>query len=212
MFIQLDEWSFMISPSLREKTMAVRRAHILAAAAEVFAERGYHRATIKDVARAAGVSDGSIYNVFENKTALLLSLLDPLDAPTRSHDAVTDEAADETATLRAFIQRRWDAFGPETLQVLRSVMAEALVDEDLRRLFFERVLAPALAEPAPFSNPAASSPSDRAATLRMLVGAMMGLILLRLLGDEATARAWGAFPERLAELFAPHFPPSGDVG
>jgi hypothetical protein len=30
----------------------------------------------------------------------------------------------------------------------------------------------------------------------------MGLILLRLLGDEVTAQEWETFPERLAQLFS----------
>ena len=46
------------------------RERILAAAAEVFRDRGVTRATTKEIARAAGVSEGSLYNHFENKTAL----------------------------------------------------------------------------------------------------------------------------------------------
>jgi hypothetical protein len=39
--------------------------------------------------------------------------------------------------------------------------------------------------------------------LRPLVGAMMGLLLLRLLGDDVTSQHWEEFPGRLAELFSP---------
>jgi len=46
------------------------RERILAAAAQVFRDRGVTRATTKEIARAAGVSEGSLYNHFENKTAL----------------------------------------------------------------------------------------------------------------------------------------------
>lgn len=46
------------------------RERILAAAAQVFGDRGVTRATTKEIARAAGVSEGSLYNHFENKTAL----------------------------------------------------------------------------------------------------------------------------------------------
>ena len=190
--------------TLREKTRMVRRSHILQAAAKVFAERGYHRATIKDVARAAGVSDGSIYNVFENKTALLFSLLEPLGAASRPEGPISD-GSDGIAQVEGYIRQRWDAFSPETLQVLRSVLAEALVDEDLRKLFFERVVAPALDGPTAAAatgtdvNPVLAR-SDVA--LRPLVGAMMGLILLRLLGDEVTAEHWESFPMRLAQLFS----------
>ena len=48
--------------SLAGKTALLRRQHILDAATRVFAAKGFHRATIRDIAAAAGVADGSIYN------------------------------------------------------------------------------------------------------------------------------------------------------
>ncbi len=197
--------------TLREKTQDVRRAHILDAAARVFAERGYHRATIKDVARAAGVADGTIYNVFENKTALLLSLLDPLDAASTPATRPGAEGGGAAAQLEAYLQERWDAFSPETLQVLRAVLAEALVNDELRQLFFARVLAPALDGPTAAAT-AMDGGADAGVALRPLVGAMLGLILLRLLGDEVTAAHWQTFPARLARLFAPTLTEAGPLG
>jgi AcrR family transcriptional regulator len=46
------------------------RARVLNAAAKVFAERGYHRATMDDVARSIGVSKGAIYLYFRSKEEL----------------------------------------------------------------------------------------------------------------------------------------------
>lgn len=39
-----------------------RQAQILEAAVKVFAKKGFERTTIKDVAKEAGVADGSVYN------------------------------------------------------------------------------------------------------------------------------------------------------
>ena len=195
--------------TVREKTQEVRRSHILEAAGQVFAERGYHRATIKDVARAAGVSDGSIYNVFANKTALLLGLLDPLAAASHSIVPSPAEAGDASSRVEGLIRQRWDAFNPETLQVLRAVLAEALVNDELRQLFYERVLAPALETGRMGSGETLQGgvPDEEArAASRPLVAAMMGLILLRLLGDPVTAQNWETFPARLARLFGPPSP------
>ncbi len=47
---------------------------ILEAASEVFAERGYSRTTIREVARRAGISIGGIYIYFQNKEELYLEL------------------------------------------------------------------------------------------------------------------------------------------
>jgi AcrR family transcriptional regulator len=52
-----------------------RRAQIVAAAVEVFAERGYYQTTVQDVARRAGVSAGLIYQYVADKDDLLLRAL-----------------------------------------------------------------------------------------------------------------------------------------
>jgi AcrR family transcriptional regulator len=48
-----------------------RRNEILDAAAEVFAEKGYHAATTKDIADRLGMRPGSLYYYFESKEAAL---------------------------------------------------------------------------------------------------------------------------------------------
>lgn len=57
-------------------TAEQRRAAILEAAVAVFADRGYHAASIDDVATAAGISKALIYEHFESKQELYVSLLD----------------------------------------------------------------------------------------------------------------------------------------
>lgn len=59
----------------QQQLITARRNQILDAATKVFAEKGFHRATIRDVAQQAGIADGTIYNYFENKTALMLGIL-----------------------------------------------------------------------------------------------------------------------------------------
>jgi AcrR family transcriptional regulator len=51
---------------------SVRRAAILAAARSVFAERGYERATIREIARRAGVTHGLVVMHFATKEQLFL--------------------------------------------------------------------------------------------------------------------------------------------
>jgi len=50
---------------------------LLAAAAEVFAERGYDKAGVAEIARRAGVTTGAIYGRFANKADLLVEAIDP---------------------------------------------------------------------------------------------------------------------------------------
>jgi len=67
----------------------VRPHQILDAAFRVFGDRGLHRATLDDVARAAGITKGTIYLYFPGKAALFAAMLKarvsalmpPVDAP-----------------------------------------------------------------------------------------------------------------------------------
>jgi AcrR family transcriptional regulator len=52
------------------------RARLLEAAGHVFARRGFHAATIDEVADAAGYTKGAVYSNFASKDALFLALLD----------------------------------------------------------------------------------------------------------------------------------------
>lgn len=63
-----------ISASAKRALIEERKKQILEAAARVFAEKGFEGATISDIAQAAGVAEGSIYNYFKNKNDLLVSL------------------------------------------------------------------------------------------------------------------------------------------
>jgi TetR/AcrR family fatty acid metabolism transcriptional regulator len=53
-----------------------RREEIINAAIVVFADKGFYNAKVADVARAAGIADGTIYLYFKNKDDLLISLFE----------------------------------------------------------------------------------------------------------------------------------------
>ena len=55
---------------------ADKRALITDAAVEVFAEKGFHLARVSDIAKRAGVADGTIYLYFKNKEDLLLTIFE----------------------------------------------------------------------------------------------------------------------------------------
>src|SRR5215468_9868106 len=64
--------------SRRGRERAQRERDILTAARQVFLDRGYARATMDDVARAAEFSKPTLYQYFENKDALFFSLTKPV--------------------------------------------------------------------------------------------------------------------------------------
>src|SRR4051812_36136463 len=49
------------------------RDRIVRAATRVFAEHGFHRATMQDIVRESGLSVGAIYTYFKSKSELILA-------------------------------------------------------------------------------------------------------------------------------------------
>lgn len=86
-----------------QRNKSDKRSLITEAAVEVFAERGFHQARVSDIARRAGVADGTIYLYFKNKEDLLLSVfeekMDELLAGLR--DALAD-TSDPIERIRRF--------------------------------------------------------------------------------------------------------------
>jgi AcrR family transcriptional regulator len=59
------------SPEQRDE----RRAQLIAAARDVFAEKGYHEATVDDITRKAGVAKGTFYLYFDEKREIYHELV-----------------------------------------------------------------------------------------------------------------------------------------
>ena len=113
------------------------RQELLSAAADVLVERGFHDASIDEIAERAGYSKGAVYWHFASKDDLFLALV---DRPTRemiellqSAPAELDmapEASRRFATLLA-AQRDW-------LLLDNEYWSQAVRDPDLRRSYAKR--------------------------------------------------------------------------
>src|SRR6185369_17414447 len=75
---RLNEHSFsMAKASVATPEIArgtTKRERILRAAIDVFAQNGYFNAKVSDIAKAAGVADGTIYLYFDGKEDLLVNV------------------------------------------------------------------------------------------------------------------------------------------
>jgi len=90
-------------PGLRERKKARTRQIIAAAAARLFAERGYEQVAVSDVAREAQVSEQTVYNYFQTKDQLVTDrdqlIQDELCRLIRARPADTTPAA----AIREFV-------------------------------------------------------------------------------------------------------------
>lgn len=67
-------------PTMRARQAEFTRNEILAAARRLFAERGFTRTSVRDIARAAGVSAQTVYDSVGSKQAVVARLNDLIDS------------------------------------------------------------------------------------------------------------------------------------
>ncbi len=194
-----------MSDPVQEQVLAARRAQILDAAAHTFAEKGYHLTTIKDIARAAGVADGTIYLYFANKPALLLAILDRMTEAVRdSVDPAELADLDLRGLVRATLGHPLRALGGEHAELFRVVLSEVMVNPVMREQFSQRILTPmSQGGELIFQQWAAQRglPPERTRLLtRAIMGMILGLIVEWILGDETLTTHWDELPDFLADL------------
>jgi len=81
--------------SAADKQPGDKRERILSAAERIFARHGFFAAKVSDVAKEAGVADGTIYLYFKSKDDLLISLFERRMQPV-NHTLRTAIATDNT--------------------------------------------------------------------------------------------------------------------
>lgn len=127
-------------------------AAILDAAVRVFGARGYHGTSVRDIAEAAGVSPGSLYNHFDSKHDLLVVILhrglDNLVAA--SEDALYEAPQDPASRLCALVRTHVHSHAVSRVESyignseLRSLSREAraliVSKRDTQQRMFDRVV------------------------------------------------------------------------
>jgi TetR/AcrR family transcriptional regulator len=116
-----------------------RRQQILEAALKVFSTRGFHKATIKDIAEVAGkISPGLIYWYFKDKHDLLLSIIREraalfqlIERPEQLMDLPPPEGL--AAIARAYLRTTRQ---PATLALFRILLSEAIQFPQVGELFY----------------------------------------------------------------------------
>jgi TetR/AcrR family transcriptional repressor of bet genes len=121
-----------------------RRAEIVDGLLQVMAERGYQRATVPEIARAAGLSPGLLHYHFDHKQQILVALVKRLvlglERRARSRLAAAGDAPRErlVAYVDAFVALGADA-DPRAVSAWALIGAEAVRDEEVRALYAQAV-------------------------------------------------------------------------
>jgi TetR/AcrR family transcriptional regulator, cholesterol catabolism regulator len=127
------------------KVVEDRRDQIIDAAMQVFAQKGFVRATNKDIAREAGITTGLIYYYFESKEALLRAIIETR-SPAQLMTSLPSQVFDlpPEIFLRMLILRVLSIIESEDLiQFLRMLIPEIVHNLELASVgvaVFQRVL------------------------------------------------------------------------
>jgi len=108
---------------IHEMLVQARRAQILSAAADVFSEKGFRGATIKEIAETAHVSEGTLYNYFAGKGEILAAIGSEVELPGLLGMLENIDLTDRDAVV-AMIEMGLD-LSEARLPFIRTVISEA---------------------------------------------------------------------------------------
>jgi len=192
------------SAGRRERRAAARKTQIITAAASLFAEKGFHRTTTRDIAEAADVSEGTLYNYFDSKDDLLLDIMDMLDdlpSDTDQFDQVVVE--DGREFLMALMKGRRETIDQHN-PMLQSVLSEILVNPELRQRYFDEQVSPGIALISQYLQNLLDNGQFRQINVsymsRTLVALMIGLYVLEVLGDSLIHATWDELSQVIVSL------------
>jgi AcrR family transcriptional regulator len=181
---------------LQDLIFELKRKEILDAAAGLFAERGFQRATMRAVASRAGIATGTIYNFYDDKDALLRALMHRLNESERR----SADLAAAGSNPASYIRHRLELATAE-LPLLQVILAEALVDPAVRQSYLEEIIAPTFALAEKQLRRQGRGNRTEALRLRIVAATLVGLLVLRILGEPKTVKGWNLLPQMLADLF-----------
>ena len=181
------------------------RDRLVAAAAEVFAERGYEGTRVQEIVRRAGLSTGAIYTNFRNKADLLLAAVGT--AQVDSLFATIELAGDAADGLR-HAGHELPTARRDTRPLLFETMVAARRDPEVaallrRRLMkFRSLMAHAIVAGQRDGSVAADVDVDAAAEFCQALG--MGFLLMEAVGlPHSDETAWRQLIDRLVDSITP---------
>jgi AcrR family transcriptional regulator len=191
--------------SIHEQLARARRNQILDAATTVFAAKGFHAATIKDIAGLAGIADGTIYSYFANKTALMLGILERMnESDRREEDFSQFTETDFRRFMAAYFRRRLTALKGDEFAIFRVIVSEIMVNQELRELHYQKILEPTFAvakrHVQRWAEQRLIAPRNVDLAINAMSGIALGLILQYIMGDKTLQSRWDELPDYLAGL------------
>jgi AcrR family transcriptional regulator len=188
----------------RRRRIDRRRAEILAVAARIFADKGYANTTTREIANAADVAEGTLYNYFASKREILLAIALETEAPMEAAVMATEQIRDRESVV-ILVEHALN-LQESQVEFWRSLLAEAWVDDAILQQFVairlqrtHRRLTAFIAERVADGLLRSVDPS---LTAQMIMGIFVGVIAPEVRGVRAphTAGERRALAEAIVDL------------
>src|SRR5437773_925919 len=149
-------------PGLRERKKQQTHQAIAEAAQQLFAERGFDAVTVAEVARAADVSEGTVFNYFPTKEDLFYSGMQVFEAELV--EAVRNRGAGESVlqAVRSFLRERAARSSPPTCGRRASARSRGSSEGSATTTSSDPVYAPSRRRAASSASPMRASTSTAA--------------------------------------------------
>jgi AcrR family transcriptional regulator len=183
----------------RERRFAARWQQILKAAARLFADKGFHRTTTREIAEAASVSEGTLYNYFKNKDDILYGILTQLvEAQSQTNQPTISVSMDASQFFTDYLNQRKKHFDKNSI-MMQALISEILSNSELREQYYSQLVEPSIHMMESLLRVRMAIGQireiDAAQLSRVFYGLLMGLFLLKAIGDPVIDSHWDELSE-----------------
>ncbi|MEH7414981.1 TetR/AcrR family transcriptional regulator [Neobacillus drentensis] len=140
-----EQEEMLIQQLFDEEKLTEKQRKILLAAIESFSEKGYASTSTNEIAKKAGVAEGTIFRHYKTKKDLLMAIVTPIMAKVvgpyivNDFDKVLNQQYDRVEDfLRATIENRRDVL-KKLLPVVKIMLQEIPFQPELREQFIDLI-------------------------------------------------------------------------
>lgn len=150
----MSDWmAYIIEEVSKENKLTKKQQNILIAAVQLMSEKGYEGVSTAEIAKKAGVAEGTIFRLYKTKKDLLnaivipsfMNIIGPRVLKNFINDVIDKEYLCIEDFIRLLVEERY-IFIQNNLPLAKIVIQEIIVREDLREdiktIFMEHIYEP----------------------------------------------------------------------
>jgi AcrR family transcriptional regulator len=190
----------------KQKRIKRVRSEILDAAIGVLSQNGINNVTTKQIAMAADMAEGTLYNYFDNKDDIIINIAQRYVADKKQYSDLADIMSIEDFLMKLHMPKEnFKSEHHSERDLLRSLLPAFLSDEKLKKLYYEKIVKPHLAKIEKqllvLQQKGIVKDHDIQALSRLIYSAFIGFAVLDLQGDPMIRKATPTFSKTVGSVY-----------